>query len=1185
MVNILFSIFYSATWQTAVILLVVLLLLALFGERLEPRWRYLLWCVVLLRLALPILPASPWGLWQSGEFAVQKIEQNCMQTAAVQRHAIAVIENTPTSPLAFDDMTTETTSGEISINVQSQWQALEDMSFDSQKETFENDGEMFPASVFDVSRDETTTEQSANSSYEEAAASPPESVSGRAWPFVKGAFFALWVGGMLIFALRHLHGEVRLYRRSRFWKRATDPQLLVLLNECRKLVGVHRRVEIFLAPGEIGAASTGLLRPRIILSETAAVQFSHNELKMVLLHELTHIRRYDPLVQRAVIILSVIHWLNPSVWFAILRLQRDRELACDAAVLNILGPHKQKEYGMVIVAFAELFSAHEQLPGLVGVFQKHGISRRIEMIVKYKKTKWYQSLLGAMLITLVAAFGLTKAQQPQPEETSNEPTAVTEENTEYAQEAQTHPKEFRPFPPGTTNWVYRRDPFASLKCRKAASEIVFIRAENDDVFTFDCKQSLWRNEKTGETHLEIFLIGKDAFYRLGQEFDDEPSRQEALARRNKVDQRYHGCVAKVNLRAGKENGVNNDYAFDFDTWQWREWNSENLISPEELRTLENLNTRIVDTATVEDARYLITWQNRGETILGRNLPETEEPYHIEPPDAPSPFPANAETSMFYFYFPEKIRRVTEKTFNSDEIRYVRLGPESVFSFENGLWHDKTTGDSSPEFFVEGDFGILLLDRTSDGKIGQIGTLKVMAESEQGIYAYRNGRWINLETNENTTQNVLKQDDSLQVQLQKESALELHLQMSSMTCLAFGTEIHLSRLGRKISVLASRPEFVERLDNANLPPILAEDDVLVFADGTWKSEKTGEHWPHKTFLSLWGSLFSVTRNQDGTGTVRQTGSQEFGISNQGKYIRLSNGGMTCETSNTPFSQSDTRFDWEGDKKEMRYLNNIEVLVFENGQWRDEKSGEVFEGQLLGSLMMNHDKFNGLYVFGHNKEKGRLAQCALRILFEGLGSVTLRQYENESVTPKQTVIELAKGEVLAYEQNGKWKNSVTGEECYGILTEGTATGLQLVRWPEPHTKYLQFIEAKYIRLSDYGLTVEYGDSAEKTQRKTLSPILPVELTLGKNDVLVYENNTWFNEQTKAIYPLGSIVKSESGGLWRLEEGKFHRLHGHGTGGEGCYIEVRKEGQHIEVSSLPGPVVRVLGDVLGINEKSNK
>ena len=1185
MINTLLSIFFSATWQAALILLAVLLLLALFGERLEPRWRYLLWCVVLLRLALPILPASPWGLWRSNEFTanrlvVQRVEQN-----TAQKDAVTWNEHTPAYPLVFDDRTTETTSGEISINAQSQWQALEDASIDSQKETFESDGEMLTASAIDGSHDEARAEQSANTLYEEAAASASENEFARVWPFLKVAFFAVWASGMLIFTLRLLRGEVRLYRRSQFWKRATDPQLSTLLDECSRLVGVRRRVEIFLAPGEIGAASTGLLRPRIILSETAAAQFSHNELKMVLLHELTHIRRCDPIVQRAAIVLSVIHWLNPLVWFAILRLQRDRELACDAAVLHILGPHKQKEYGMVIVAFAELFSAHEQLPGLVGVFQKHGISRRIEMIVNYKKTKWYQSLLGAILITLVAAFGLTKAQQPQPEETPNEPTAVMEENTEYEQEAQTHPKEFRPFPPGTTNWVYCRDPFAALKCRDAASEIVFVHAENDDVFTFDCKQSLWRNEKTGETHLEIFLVGKDAFYRLGQEFDDEPSRQKALARRNKVDQRYHGCVAKVSLRAGKENGVNNDYAFDFDTWQWREWNSENLVSPEELRMLENLNARIVDTATVENARYLITWQNRGETILGRDLPETEEPYHIEPPDAPSPFPANVETSMFYFYFPEKIRRVTEKTFNSNEIRYVRLGPESVFSFENGLWHDKTTGDSSPEFFVEGDFGILLLNRSGNRKIGQVGTLNVMAESEQGIYAYRNGRWINLETGENTTPNALKQDDSLQVQLQKDHLFQLQLQMSSMTCLAFGTEIHLSRLGRKISVLAPRAEFVERLDNANLPPILAEDDVLVFADGEWKSEKTGERWPRKTFLSLWGGLLNVTRNQDGTGTVRRTGSQEFGISNQGKYIRLSNGGMTCETSNTPFSQSDTRFDWEGDKNEMRYLNNIEVLVFESGQWRDEKSDEVFEGQLLGSLMMNHDKFNGLYVFGHNKEKGRLAQCALRILFEGPGSVTLRQYENESVTPKQNVIELAKGEVLAYEQNGKWKNSVTGEECYGILTEGTATGLQLVKWPEPHTKYLQFIEAKYIRLSDYGLTVEYGDSAEKTQQKTLSPILPVELMLGKNDVLVYENNTWFNEQTKAIYPLGSIVKSESDGLWRLEEGKFHRLHGHGTGGEGRYIEVRKEGQHIEVSSLPGPVVRVLGDVLGINEKSNK
>ena len=36
---------------------------------------------------------------------------------------------------------------------------------------------------------------------------------------------------------------------------------------------------------------------------------------MVLLHELIHIKRFDPFVLRLTAILTLIHWFNPAAWF------------------------------------------------------------------------------------------------------------------------------------------------------------------------------------------------------------------------------------------------------------------------------------------------------------------------------------------------------------------------------------------------------------------------------------------------------------------------------------------------------------------------------------------------------------------------------------------------------------------------------------------------------------------------------------------------------------------------------------------------------------------------------------------------------------------------------------------------------------------------------------------------------
>ena len=60
--DLLLRIVWPMLWQSAFLAAVVVGLTLLLRNRLEPRWRYLLWTIVLLRLALPVLPSSPVGI-------------------------------------------------------------------------------------------------------------------------------------------------------------------------------------------------------------------------------------------------------------------------------------------------------------------------------------------------------------------------------------------------------------------------------------------------------------------------------------------------------------------------------------------------------------------------------------------------------------------------------------------------------------------------------------------------------------------------------------------------------------------------------------------------------------------------------------------------------------------------------------------------------------------------------------------------------------------------------------------------------------------------------------------------------------------------------------------------------------------------------------------------------------------
>ncbi|HYO09791.1 MAG TPA: M56 family metallopeptidase, partial [Tepidisphaeraceae bacterium] len=54
---------WRASWQAAVLAILVLCVQRLLGPRLPARWRYNLWALVLLRLLLPVTPQAPFSLF------------------------------------------------------------------------------------------------------------------------------------------------------------------------------------------------------------------------------------------------------------------------------------------------------------------------------------------------------------------------------------------------------------------------------------------------------------------------------------------------------------------------------------------------------------------------------------------------------------------------------------------------------------------------------------------------------------------------------------------------------------------------------------------------------------------------------------------------------------------------------------------------------------------------------------------------------------------------------------------------------------------------------------------------------------------------------------------------------------------------------------------------------------------
>jgi beta-lactamase regulating signal transducer with metallopeptidase domain len=128
-------------------------------------------------------------------------------------------------------------------------------------------------------------------------------------------------------------------------------------------------------------AVIGFLRPCVVLPRTL-LDRPRAEIEHVLLHELAHVRRRDPLASLVCLLAQIVFWFHPAIWCARRRLATLREMACDRTVARVLGDAtpayrrtlillaRSAALGAPPSAFASASGMPGDGPGALGLFQR-----------------------------------------------------------------------------------------------------------------------------------------------------------------------------------------------------------------------------------------------------------------------------------------------------------------------------------------------------------------------------------------------------------------------------------------------------------------------------------------------------------------------------------------------------------------------------------------------------------------------------------------------------------------------------------------------------------------------------------------------------------------------------------------------------------------------------------------------
>ena len=141
-----------------------------------------------------------------------------------------------------------------------------------------------------------------------------------------------WGIGMLVVLVPLLAGLVGIWRIAGRSRRITDGSLEALAGQLVGQLGIKRRVRLLRSEAEM-PLTWGIIRPQILIPPDAE-NWSRDQQRAVLLHELAHIQRWDWLTQTIAHISCAIYWFNPLVWVADRRMRLERERACDDHVLT-----------------------------------------------------------------------------------------------------------------------------------------------------------------------------------------------------------------------------------------------------------------------------------------------------------------------------------------------------------------------------------------------------------------------------------------------------------------------------------------------------------------------------------------------------------------------------------------------------------------------------------------------------------------------------------------------------------------------------------------------------------------------------------------------------------------------------------------------------------------------------------
>jgi beta-lactamase regulating signal transducer with metallopeptidase domain/tetratricopeptide (TPR) repeat protein len=353
--------------QSSILIVVLLLADLLLRKKVRAVVRYWLWMLVLIKLVLPTNLSSPvsLGYWFGDKLTDIKVSDTSIVAQPVNLPQITDLETAAITSTPLSDV--------------------------------------------------KPTETAPSTAESVAAATPSVSLVPLTW---QGIVFLVWVAVVTAMGLLLLQRAIFV---TGLVAQAQNPTQLMkdAFGFCCGQMELKSKVGLKVSANTASPAVCGLFRPVILVPQNLAPTLGSSHLRMVLLHELAHIKRGDLWLNLVQTILQIIYFYNPLLWLANSIIRRIREQAVDEAVQVAMGANAP-QYPKTLVDVAKIAFNHPVLSlRLIGVVEsKTALKGRIERMLNRpipKSAKLGVLSFITLLIFAVVFLPMAKAKSKPPE--------------------------------------------------------------------------------------------------------------------------------------------------------------------------------------------------------------------------------------------------------------------------------------------------------------------------------------------------------------------------------------------------------------------------------------------------------------------------------------------------------------------------------------------------------------------------------------------------------------------------------------------------------------------------------------------------------------------------------------------------------------------------------------------------